>query len=120
MQLAPRPGARPLERAAARVCGARVTTNTLVRDFNAPVDCLDDRRIEVIAIGLPSVERRPVAVDTTIVSPLTRNAVPRSRRDLACPVALLDVRRQKKRAYPELLRSSQCRLVVLGVEVGGR
>ena len=42
----------PLERAAARICreaGARVTTNTPVRDLNAPVDCLDDRRIEVTA-----------------------------------------------------------------------
>ena len=46
--------------------------------------------------------------------------VARSRRDLARPVALLDARCQKERTYPELLRSSRCRLVVLGVEVGGR
>ena len=98
-----------------------VTTNTIVRDLNAPVDRLDDRRIEVIflviANGLPLWNG---AVDTTIVSPLTRDAVPRSRRDLARPVALLDARRQKERTYPELLWSSGCRLVVLGVEVGGR
>ena len=46
----------PLERAAARVCreaGARVTWNTLVRDLNVAVARFDDRRIEVIANGLP-------------------------------------------------------------------
>ena len=61
-----------------------------------------------------------LAVDTTSVSPLTRDAVPRCRRDLARPVASLDARRQRERTYPELLRSSRCRLSVLGVEVGGR
>ena len=47
----------PLERAAARICreaGARVTTNTRVADLNIPsVHLLDDRRMEVIANGLP-------------------------------------------------------------------
>lgn len=46
-----------LERAAARICreaGTRVTTNTLVIDFNIPnVNRVDNRRIEVIANGLP-------------------------------------------------------------------
>ena len=115
MQLAPGqvPCAVAAERAAARICreaGARVTTNTLVRDLNAPVDRLDDRRIEVIANGLPLWNGAQLAVDTTIVSPITRDAVPRSRRDLARPVALLDARRQKERTYPELFRSSRCRL----------
>ena len=87
-----------------------------------PVDRLDDRRIEVIANGLPLWSGAQLAVDTTIVSPFTCDAVPGSRRDLARPVALLDARRQKERTYPGLLllRSSRCRLVVLGVEVGGR
>ena len=80
----------------------------------------DDRRMEVIANGLPLWNGAQRAVDTIIVSPLTRDAVPRSRRDLARPVALLDARRQKERTYPELVRSSRCRLVVSGVEVGGR
>ena len=34
--------------------------------------------------------------------------------------ALHDARKAKERAYPELLRNSRCRLVVLGIEVGGR
>ena len=58
----PRPGVPrsrgcALERAAARICreaGTRVTTNTLVIDFNIPnVNRVDNRRIEVIASGLP-------------------------------------------------------------------
>ena len=79
---------------------AHASQPTPLRDLNAPVDCLDDRRIEVIANGLPLWNGAQLAVDTTIVSPLTRDAVPRSRHDLARPVALLDARRQKERTYP--------------------
>ena len=46
----------PLERAAARVCrdaGARVTSNTRLADLNLQVDRVDDRRLEVVANGLP-------------------------------------------------------------------
>ena len=34
--------------------------------------------------------------------------------------ALRDARRNKERTYPELLRDRRCRLVVFGIEVGGR
>ena len=114
----------PLERAAARVCrepGARVTTNTLVRDLNVAVSRLDDRRIEVIANGrkgLPLRNGAQLAVDTTIVSPLTAAGGARSRRDPARPVSLLEARRRKEATYPELLASARCRLVVIGVEAG--
>ena len=66
---------RSLSPICARVCreaGARVTTNTLVRDLNAPADRLDDRRIEVIANGangLPPWNGAQLAVDTSVVSP---------------------------------------------------
>ena len=66
----------PLERAAARVCreaGASVATNVLVRDLNVAPSRQDDRRIEVIANGLPLWGGVQVAVDTTLVSPLTAN-----------------------------------------------
>ena len=45
-----------------------MTTNTLVRDLNVAVSRLDDRRIEVIANGLPLWNGAQLAVDTTIVS----------------------------------------------------
>ena len=61
------------ERAAARVCreaGATVACNVLVRDLNIHPERLADRRIEVIANGLPLWGGAQLAVDTTLVSPL--------------------------------------------------
>ena len=63
----------PLERAAARVCreaGAAVATNVLVRDLNLQAARQDERRIEVIANGLPVWGGSQLAVDTTLVSPI--------------------------------------------------
>ena len=75
-------GARggPLERAAARVCrenGSAVATHVLVRDLNLQARRHDERRIEVIANGLPLWGGSQLAVDTTQVSPLTCAGVPR-------------------------------------------
>eukprot|EP00434_Breviolum_minutum_P031171 symbB.v1.2.027568.t1/scaffold2838.1/size69213/9 len=114
----------PPERAAARVCreaGARVTTHTRLADLNVQhVQHIDDRRIEVIANGLALWGGAQLAVDTTLVSPLTRAGEPRRRAGRFAGAALTDARKAKERAYPELLRNSRCRLVVLGIEVGGR
>ena len=114
----------PLERAAARVCreaGARVTTHTRLADLNVQhVQHIDDRRIEVIANGLALWGGAQLAVNTTLVSPLTRAGEPRRRAGRFAGAALTDARKAKERAYPELLRNSRCRLVVLGIEVGGR
>ena len=53
-------------------------------------------------------------MDTTLASPLTREGVSRERGGtFAGPVA-------EKNTYPELLSSRRCKLVVLGLEVGGR
>ena len=121
----------PLERAAARICreaGARVTTNTRIIDLNIDhVDTQDDRRIEVIAnglslwgVGLSLWGGAQLAVDTTLVSPLTRAGHPRMRGGQYRGTALRDARRNKERTYPELLRDRRCHLVVFGIEVGGR
>ena len=111
-------------RAAARVCreaGARVTTHTLLSDLNVPsVDRFDNRRIEVIANGLPLHHGAQLAVDTTLVSPLTSAGQPRHWRGDFTAAALADARRAKERAYPELLRGGRCKLVVMALEVGGR
>ena len=55
-----------------------------------------------------------------MVSPLTRSGEPRSRAGIYAGAALQDARRNKERTYPELVRNRRCRLVVLGIEVGGR
>ena len=81
---------------------------------------VDDRRIEVIANGLPMWGGSQLAVDTTLASPLTRSGEPRSRGGTFAGAALQDARRTKERTYPELLRNRRCRVVVLGIEVGGR
>ena len=114
----------PLERAAATICretGARVTTHTRVADLN--IDQLhryDDRRIEVIANGLNLWGGPQLAVDTTLVSPLTRDGQPRTHAGTYRGAALHAARRSKERTYPELLATRRCKLVVLAIEVAGR
>ena len=64
----------PLERAPARICreaGAVVAMHTLVRDLDVGSVPGDDRRIEVIANGLPLWGGMQLAVDTTLVSALS-------------------------------------------------
>ena len=113
----------PLERAAARVCreaGAAVALNVLVRDLNVDTARQDDRRIEVIANGLPLWGGAQLAVDTTLVSPLTAAGLPRRAGGRTAGAALLTARRAKERTYPELCRSNRCRLTVIALEIGGR
>ena len=81
---------------------------------------LQNRRIEVIANGLPLWGGAQLAVDTTLVSPLTSSSQPRRRAGQYAGAALQDARKSKERTYPELLRSRRCRLVVLAIETGGR
>ena len=74
-----RPRTVPLERAAACVCreaGATVACNVRIRDFNLELDRLNDRRIEVIANGLPLWGGAQLAVNVTLVSALETNGVP--------------------------------------------
>ena len=68
------PGRRgfPLESCAARICrkaGARVSVNVRVQDVDLhPGPRADNRRLEVVADGLPLFHGAQVAVDTTMVS----------------------------------------------------
>ena len=66
-----------MENAAARVCreaGARVWTNVMVRDMDlVPNDRIDNRRLEVVADGLPLFGGAQLAIDTTLVSALRRD-----------------------------------------------
>lgn len=115
----------PLESATARVCreaGARVRTNVMVRNLNVGVARPDDgRRIEVVADGLPLFHGAQLAVDATMVCALRRNGTARPRAPDVDGAALTEARRRKERTYPELVGPrARSRLVVLGVEVGGR
>ena len=109
-------GARgaPLERAAARMCleaGARVATNVLLRDVNVGLPLADSRRIEVLANGLPLWQGAEVAVDTTLVCPLTCSGETRPGTEREPGLALQTAANRKRRAvYPELLAAKRCEL----------
>ena len=72
-----------LESAAARVCreaGARVLLDVRVQDMDlARPDALDNRRLEVVADGLPLFQGAQLAVDTTAASVLRRDGAARRR-----------------------------------------
>ena len=116
--------ALPLKHALARVCreaGARVARNVRVADMNIDVPASDARRIEVVCNGLPLWHGAQLAVDATLVSPLTRDGQPQPTADAQPGVALARAARRKRRhTYPELFRARRCRLVVFGIETGGR
>ena len=116
--------ALPLEHAVARVCreaGARVARNVRLADMNLDVPVADARRIEVVANGLPLWHGSQLAVDATLVSPLTRQGQAHPRADVQ-PGSAVDAaaRRKRNNTYPELGHARRCRLVVVGTEVGGR
>ena len=106
-----------LENAAARVCreaGARVTTNVLVRDLDLPLPvAADNRRLEVVADGLPIFGGSQLALDTTLVCALHCDGSPHTGAADTDGVVLQRARRRKERRYPELVgRGSRARLVV--------
>ena len=118
------PPALPLERAIARVCqeaGARVGRNVALAAMNIDVPVHDARRIEVVCNGLPLWHGAQLAVDATLVSPVTRDGRPHDGAEHRPGWAVRNAARRKRRqTYPEIDRSRRCRLVVFGLEVGGR
>ena len=110
---------------AARVCweaGGRVRTNLAVRDMDLGAhNHLDGRRLEIVVDGLPLWGGSQLAVDTTMVSPLTREGVAHRGTATTNGKSLARARRRKESTYPELTgEHGRSRLVVMGVEVGGR
>ena len=108
-----------LESAAAQICreaSAGVSTNVFLRDL-----VQDQRRIEVIAEGLPALHGAQLAIDTTLVSPLRADGAPHRRCADESGAALEAARRRKVRRYPELSgERGRAKLVVLAGEMGGR
>ena len=112
-----------VESAAARVCRearARVSTNVFVRDLDLAVVGQDGRRLEVVADGLPLFGGAQLAIDTTLVSPIRADGLPRRQCADVDGAALAQARRRKQRTYPELDGHGRARLVVLAAKVGGR
>ena len=99
-----------------------MAASVALRDLNVDVPATDGRRIEVVANGLPLWRGAQIAVDTPLVSPLQRCGEPRPGADVEPGCALRHAEARKHRTYPELRAGGQgrCRLVVFGMEVGGR
>ena len=93
----------PLERAWAQVFregGARVVENQLLREVGLPnVLPSDQRRLEVVAYGLPLHGGLPLCVDATLVSTLTGDGRPRYTN---AGRAILEAENTKAHTYPEL------------------
>ena len=98
-----------------------MTTNVLVLDLDLPLPVVaDNRRLEVVADGLPIFGGSQLALDTTLVCALHCDGSPHTGAADMDGVVLRAGRR-KERRYPELVgRGSRARLVVLAIEVGGR
>ena len=100
--------------------GGQLQRTGFLRETNlANVFPTDDRRVECVVNGLPPLGQQ-LAVDATLVSPLKGSGDPRPKAWHTNGAALADARKDKERRYPELLRGSRCRLVVVGMEVAGR
>ena len=116
--------ATPLERCWARVfreARATVTENRMLRDTNLPgIRANDGRRLEVVAVGTPLWHGVPLGCDATLVSPLHADGSCWGRADVEDGVAIRRGELAKEDTYPELINSSDLRLVVLACEVGGR
>ena len=67
-----------------------------------------------------TADRPPVGRNTTLVSALDSAGQPGRQQRSTTGAALRIARQAKERTYPELLRAERCRLVVLGIELGGR
>ena len=111
------------ERTLARVCreaGATVRCNAKLREMNVEVAATDERAIEVLAFGLPLHHGAQLAVDITLRSALTRCGNACDQADRVHGIVASRARRDKENKYAELLQGDRCRLVVVGMETGGR
>ena len=87
-------------------------------DMNIDVPVAYARRIEVVANGLPLWHGSQLAFDAIVLS---RSGEPHPRADTQPGWAANNAAWRKKRdTYPELTRARRCRLVVIGIELGGR
>ena len=95
----------------------------LLRDTNvAPLRRDDRRQLDAVVYGVTR-SGLPLCCDATVVTPLTRDGLPRGHRGRAATQdgwALREAEGRKRRRYRELVGNPRGKLVVLGAEVGGR
>ena len=88
--------------------------------MNLSVPAGDERRVEVLASGLPGWGGKQLAVDATLRSALTTDGAAQPGAHDTNGAALQHAKQTKLSTYPEFASSARCQLVVVGVETGGR
>ena len=82
--------------------GTQVARNVRVGDMSIDVPVSDARRIGVVANGLPLWHGAQLAIDATIVSPVTRTGSVRHGADTRPAAAVQDAdRRRRRQTYPD-------------------
>ena len=85
----------------------RVGRNVALAAMNVDVPIHDGRRIEVVCNGLPLWHGAQLAVDATLVSPVSRDGRPHPGTETQPGFAVRTAARRKRRqTYPELSPSS--------------
>ena len=114
----------PIERALARIfreAGARVHMHVPLANMNFDPPPADARAIEILAQGLPLYQGAQLAVDATLVSPVGRDGTAHPHTTTTPGAAIAQATRRKRvSVYPEIEQQRRCRLIVVGLEVGGR
>ena len=97
------------------------TLDVRVSDLDLPLwGAHDQRRLEVVADGLPFLPGGQLAIDTTMVSPVRSDGRAGPQCFRVDGAALVRARR-KETTYPEFSGANcRARLVVFPCEVGGR
>ena len=103
-----------------REAGATVRLNAKLRDMNINVPATDERAIEVVASGLEMNHGAQLAVDITVRSAVTSCGRARPNAATVDGAVLVEARHNKEMKCAELCEGDRCRLVVVGVETGGR
>ena len=95
--------------------------NVFLKDLTLDLPATDDRRLGVVADGLPLFGGAQLAVDATLVSPLRANGEARPKAARENGEAASAAERRKLKRYPEFAEdNSRAKLVVFAVETGGR
>ena len=92
-----------------------------LREFNVgSVLPNENRRLECLVDELPLYNGAQLAVDCTLVSPLTGQGAARPKAHYEEGAVMAVERKRKAKRYHELVQARRCQLVVAAMEVGGR
>ena len=87
--------------------------------MNVGVPARDGRRIEVLAQDLPCYAGTHLAIDITLRAPLTSAGEAHPGAADTDGAVLIQARKDKETTHPELA-GGRCKVVVVGIETGGR